>query len=154
MVRKKNELECLLMILIYFNSKFKVTCKNGDFEYRCIRTHFEKSMRILIFQPPFCCFLFHQNTLTTLCSLRSCVLWSLFFVVKPSDAFRNGSFQHKKKQTKQNTHAPPPHTPPPTHTHTHTPLHTKNPKIQSSSSISSLLLTHNSFWVSVITCIK
>ena len=26
----------------YFNSKFKVTCKNADFEFRYIRTHTEE----------------------------------------------------------------------------------------------------------------
>ena len=38
----KFELECPLLILIYSNSKFEVTCKNVDFEYfeyRYIRTH-------------------------------------------------------------------------------------------------------------------
>ena len=35
----KFELKCLLLIFIYFNSKFKVTCKNSDFECRYIRTH-------------------------------------------------------------------------------------------------------------------
>ena len=31
--------ECLLLIFIYFNSKFKVTCKNWDFECQHIGTH-------------------------------------------------------------------------------------------------------------------
>ena len=37
--KKKIELECLLVKFIYSNSKFKVTCKKGDFECRYIRTH-------------------------------------------------------------------------------------------------------------------
>ena len=32
-------LECLLLIFTYSNSKFKVTCKNEDFECQYIRTH-------------------------------------------------------------------------------------------------------------------
>ena len=35
----KFELECLLLIFISSNSKFKVTSKNADFEYRYIRIH-------------------------------------------------------------------------------------------------------------------
>ena len=35
----KFELECLQIIFIYFNLKFKVTCKN--FECSCIKTYFE-----------------------------------------------------------------------------------------------------------------
>ena len=31
----KFDLECVLIIFIYFNSNFKVTCKNEDFENRC-----------------------------------------------------------------------------------------------------------------------
>ena len=41
------ELECLLLIFIYSNSKFKVTCKNADFECWYIRIHTkEKSSKI------------------------------------------------------------------------------------------------------------
>ena len=36
------ELKCLLLIFIYSNQEFKVTCKNADFECRYIRTHTEK----------------------------------------------------------------------------------------------------------------
>ena len=32
--------------VIYFISEFKITCKNGDFECRCIRTHSEKPSKI------------------------------------------------------------------------------------------------------------
>ena len=35
----KFELECLLLIFIYFNSKFKVAYKNMDIECRYIRIH-------------------------------------------------------------------------------------------------------------------
>ena len=35
-------LECPLIIFIYFNLKFKVTCRNKNFECRCIKAHFEK----------------------------------------------------------------------------------------------------------------
>ena len=42
----KIELKCLLIIFIYFNLKFKVTCKNEDLEYPCIKTHFEKKSKI------------------------------------------------------------------------------------------------------------
>ena len=38
----KCELECLLLISIYVISKFKVTCKNADFECRCISTYSEE----------------------------------------------------------------------------------------------------------------
>ena len=40
--RVKFELECLILIFIYSNSKFKVTSKNADFECRRIRTHTEE----------------------------------------------------------------------------------------------------------------
>ena len=30
----KSDLECLLLVFIYSNSKLKVTCENTDFEYR------------------------------------------------------------------------------------------------------------------------
>ena len=38
----KFELECLILMFIYFNSNFKVTCKDGVFECSYIRTHLEK----------------------------------------------------------------------------------------------------------------
>ena len=37
----KFELKCLLLIFIYFNSKFKVSCKSGEFECLDTRTHSE-----------------------------------------------------------------------------------------------------------------
>ena len=53
----KFELECLLIIFIYFNSKFRVICENEDFKYRCIKIHFdEKRLRFLLFHSPFCFF--------------------------------------------------------------------------------------------------
>ena len=47
--------------------KLKVNCKNKDFEYRCIKMHFEeKSFEFYYFgQSPFCIF-FHQNSFTYL----------------------------------------------------------------------------------------
>ena len=38
----KFEFECLLLIFIYSNSKFKVTCKNADFEFLYIKTDTEE----------------------------------------------------------------------------------------------------------------
>ena len=74
----KFDLEYLLTIFIYFNSKFKVTCKNEDFECRCIKTHFEeKSLKFVLFQSPFC-FISCQNSLP---NLPSWVVWSLLFVM-------------------------------------------------------------------------
>ena len=85
----KFELECLLMIFIYFNSKFKVTCKNEDFECQCIKTHFEKKVSNLYSFSRHFAFFSHQNSLT---NLPSWVVWSLLCVIKPSNAFQNGSF--------------------------------------------------------------
>ena len=89
------ELECLVLIFIYFNSKFKVTCKNGDFECRYIRTHSEektsKISNIAFVILPFS----HQNVLT---KLPSWVLWNLFLLMKPPDALQNGSFLHKESK--------------------------------------------------------
>ena len=63
----KLKLECLIIIrFIYFNSKFKVTCKIEDFKCQCIIKHFkEKSLKFVLFQLPFC-FFSHQNSLTNL----------------------------------------------------------------------------------------
>ena len=67
---------CLLLIFIYFNSKFKVTCKNRDFEYLYIRTHSKKkNKKNKQFLIDFCHFAFsHLNAATT---LLSWVLWNL-----------------------------------------------------------------------------
>ena len=40
----KFESECLLLILIYSNSKFNVTCKNVDFQCRFIRNRTEENL--------------------------------------------------------------------------------------------------------------
>ena len=61
----KFELECLLKIFTYFNSKFKVTCNNEDF--------------LIFFSSKFF-------------NLPSWVVWSILFVIK---AFQNGSFLPK-----------------------------------------------------------
>ena len=54
-----NELERLLIIFIYFNSKFKVTCN----ECRCIKSHSEeKSLKFILFQSAFCFFFFSLST--------------------------------------------------------------------------------------------
>ena len=91
----KFELECLLMISIYFNSIFKVTCKNGDFECQYIRTHSEEKSseisNITFAILPFS----HQNILT---KLPSWVLWSLLLLVKISDALQNSSFLPKERK--------------------------------------------------------
>ena len=77
----KFELECLLLIFIYFNSKFKVTCKNRDFEYRYIRTPSKEKM-FKIFNKTFAILPFsHHKTLT---KLPSWVLWRLPLLMKPS----------------------------------------------------------------------
>ena len=58
----KFELECLLLIFIYFNPKFKVTCKNGNFECRYIKTH-SKEKTSKIYNNTFAILPFsHQNT--------------------------------------------------------------------------------------------
>ena len=40
----KFELQCLLLIFYYFNSKFKVTCRYGNFECQYNKTHYEEKM--------------------------------------------------------------------------------------------------------------
>ena len=84
-----------ILIFIYSNSKFKVTCKNTDFEFWYIRTHtVEKSSKIsnITFSIlPFS----YKNTLT---KLPSWVLWSLLLLTKPSDVLQNGSFQGKERK--------------------------------------------------------
>ena len=71
------ELECLLLISIYSNSKFKVTCKkNADFEFRFIRTRTEeissKISNITFAILPFSC----KNTLIVLAPLYFGVYFS------------------------------------------------------------------------------
>ena len=60
MMSKIFELECLLLIFIHFNAKFKVTCKNGDFEYRYIRPH-SKEKPFKIYNIAFAILSSHQN---------------------------------------------------------------------------------------------
>ena len=88
-VVSKHELEFLLLILIYFDLKFKVFCKNGDFEFRYIKTHSEEKpseiSNITFAILPFS----HQNTST---KLPSWVFWSLLLLMEPSDALQTGSF--------------------------------------------------------------
>ena len=59
---------CLLLIFIYFNSKFKVTCRNGDFECWYIRTYSKEKLskisNITFTDLPFS----HWNTLTAILS--------------------------------------------------------------------------------------
>ena len=82
------ELECLLLIFIYFNSKFKVTCKNGDFKCQCTRTHSKETMsKISNITFPILPFS-HQNTSTKLPSL---ILRSLLLLMKPSDTLQTHS---------------------------------------------------------------
>ena len=58
----KFELECLLLIFIYFNLKFKVICKTRHFEWRYIRTHIEeKTSTILTLHSPFCIKMFQLS---------------------------------------------------------------------------------------------
>ena len=80
-------LEYPLLIFIYFNSKFKFTCKNRDFECRYNRTYSEKKeeektpyriSNITFAMLPF--------------SIPSWVLWSQFSLTRPSDLLQNGSF--------------------------------------------------------------
>ena len=60
----KFELECLLLIFIYFNSIFKVTCKNGIFVCQYIRTHSEENrVKFLTLHSPFCLFLIKRRYL-------------------------------------------------------------------------------------------
>ena len=75
----KFELECLLLIFIYFNSKFKVTCKNGDFKLNAgTSEHIPKKicLKFLTLHLPFCLFP-HQNIFTWLPGLNT--LESYFF---------------------------------------------------------------------------
>ena len=39
---EKNELECLLLILIYSSSKFNVTCKNEEFDMRVHQKSYQR----------------------------------------------------------------------------------------------------------------
>ena len=90
----KYELECLLIIFIYFNSKIEVTCKNENFKIPVYQTHSTKwkSLKFVLFhQSPFS-FFSHQNSLT---NFQSCVVWSLLFLMKPLNASQNDSFQPK-----------------------------------------------------------
>ena len=83
---RKISVGMFLIILIYFNANFKVTCKDDDSECRFIKTYFkEKCLKFVLFQSQSC--FFHQNSLT---NLQPCVVWSLPFVMKPSNAFHNG----------------------------------------------------------------
>ena len=58
--------------------------QNMDFVCLCIKANFEENKsKICIYQSPFSPFS-HQNSLT---DLPSWVVWSLLFVIKPSNAF-------------------------------------------------------------------
>ena len=80
----KFELERLLLILIYFSSKFKVTCKKGDFEAgksELIPKKKRQTFAILHFSP-------------AKCNCHPKYTLSLQFVMKlkPSDTLQYGSF--------------------------------------------------------------
>ena len=56
----------LLLIFLYFNSKFKVTCKNENFDLdcRCIKAHIEaNSLKFALCQLPFCFFSYPNRPL-------------------------------------------------------------------------------------------
>ena len=79
-------MECLLIIFICFNSKFKATCKNEDFDYRCIKTHFDEksqkfgniSVTVFLFS--------HQSSLTY---LLSSAIWRLLKINKQNKQTKN-----------------------------------------------------------------
>ena len=71
--------ECLLLISIYSSSKFEVTSMNADFDCRYIGTNFKHLSHHLL--------LFIKILYST-----SWVLWSLLFVIKPSETLPNCSF--------------------------------------------------------------
>ena len=75
----KFELECLLLIFIYSNSKFKVTFQNEDFEYLKIHTK-EKPSKVSNITFAISHFS-HKDILNKVSSL---VLWSLLLLMKPS----------------------------------------------------------------------
>ena len=93
----KIELECLPLIFIYSNSKFKVTCKNADFECRYFRTHTEEKpsenfkhyIRLFAF--------FSWKTST---KLPSWVLWRLPLLTKASYVLQNGSSNTKNAKSR------------------------------------------------------
>ena len=91
----KFELECLLLIFIYSNSKFKATCKNADFEFWYIRTLTkEKPSKISDIAFAILPFI-RENTQT---EWPSWVLWNPLLLMNLSDALQNGSFQYKKRK--------------------------------------------------------
>ena len=75
-------------IFIYSNSKFKVTCKNADFECRNITTHTEENPSKIF-----------NITSAILSKLPPWVLWSLLFLMKPSDVLQNDSFLTERTQS-------------------------------------------------------
>ena len=97
----KVELECLLLIFSYSNSKFKVTCKNADFlmipdvpatsGIRYIRNH-TKEKPSKMSNITFAIFPFYQKNTQT--EWPSWALWSLQLLMKPlvAVALQNGSF--------------------------------------------------------------
>ena len=83
----KFKFECLLLLIcIYSNSKYKVTCKNVDFNCRYIGTHTkEKPSRIsnIAILP------FYQEKYSNWMAILS-TLESIILLMKPLDALQNG----------------------------------------------------------------
>ena len=55
-------LEFLLLMSIYSNLKFKVFCKNTDFECRYIKSHIKEKLQFLSMHLPFCLFIRKKQT--------------------------------------------------------------------------------------------
>ena len=95
----KFELECLLIMFIYFNSEFKVTWKKGDLECWFIEIDFEeKCPKFATLQSAFCLFLIKIFKLIYIPSWVLSWLWSLLLVIKPPDTLINSSFWPKIMQ--------------------------------------------------------
>ena len=68
----KFELECQLRISIYFNSNFKVTCKNEGFKCLFFKSHFEERiLEFVLYHSPLYFALFLIKIVNLLASLNS-----------------------------------------------------------------------------------
>ena len=92
----KFKLDCLLLIVIYSNQKFKSLAKGRTLNTGTSELNTEETTSKIFTLHSSFFFLIKNVT-----KLPSCVLWSLLLSMKPSDAHQNGSLQcYNTKNTK------------------------------------------------------
>ena len=91
-MKAKFKLDRLILAFIYyFNSKFKVTCKNGDFKCGTSKLIPKKGYKFCSITIAILHFFFCMK----MTKLPPQVLWNLLFLMKPSETLQDGSFLPK-----------------------------------------------------------